>query len=341
MDSSKYLLSICIMSYNRPEALERLLNSVDAKKYEKELEIVICEDKSPRREEIGVVAHKYASSSKYDVVYVENEVNLGFGKNWRQCAHKAHGEYLLYMGDDDRFVPGSLDLFMDWVSEHNNLGYILRTYQTLQNDGTAVINRYYSKDKFYERGIEGYVDFFLKSNFMSGYTVKREYTFDYEDDALDYTLYYQMYLMGEICLKYPSGYCTLPITEYVGDGISMFGASESEKDYFKPGVNPAADVRNVQKTFDVCEYIDKKYGIDSTTLIKKEFAKYNSYPTMLRCRRAGVKSLKECRRVLKEMKLDDSKYFNVYYYALLFLGVGFCEKLIKLYKKTYGGRPEL
>ena len=341
MDSKEYLLSVCIMSYNRPEALERLLNSVDAKKYEKELEIVICEDKSPRREEIGVVARKYASTSKYDVVYVENEINLGFGKNWRQCAHKAHGEYLLYMGDDDRFVPGALDFFMDWVSEHNNLGYILRTYQTLQTDGTAVINRYYSKDKFYEPGIEGYVDFFLKSNFMSGYTVKREYTFDYEDDALDYTLYYQMYLMGEICLKYPSGYCTIPITEYVGDGISMFGASESEKKYFKPGVNPAADVKNVQKTFDVCEYIDKKYGLESTKLIKKEFAKYNSYPTMVMCRDNGRKSLKECRAYLKGMGLDESRYFNIYYYSLYIFGTGFCQKVVKFIKKIHGGRPEL
>ena len=341
MDKKKYLMSICIMSYNRPEALDRLLNSIDAKKYQDALEIVICEDKSPRREEISKVAKVYSSTSKYDVVYVENEVNLGFGKNWRQCAHKAHGEYLLYMGDDDRFVPGALDLYMDWLSEHKDLGYVFRTYQTLQSDGSAIVNRYYSKDKFYEPGIEGYVDFFLKSNFMSGYTIKREYTFDYEDDALDYTLYYQMYLMGEVCLKYPSGYCTIPITEYVGDGISMFGASESEKEYFKPGVNPAADVRNVKKTFDVCEYIDKKYGLESTKLIKREFAKYNSYPTMLRCRKAGKKSLNECRAILKEMGLNDSRFFDLYYYGLLILGPNLCQKFIHTYKKVHGGRPEL
>ena len=45
------LFSICIPSYNRPAEIRRLLNSIDTTHVD-EVEIVICEDKSPKREEI-------------------------------------------------------------------------------------------------------------------------------------------------------------------------------------------------------------------------------------------------------------------------------------------------
>ena len=56
-------LSICIPSYNRPDELLRLLTSIDAKD-DNNIEIVIREDCSPKREEIRNVVNTYASRSK-------------------------------------------------------------------------------------------------------------------------------------------------------------------------------------------------------------------------------------------------------------------------------------
>lgn len=341
MAESKYFLSLCIPSYNRPEGIKRALESVDAEKYANELQIVVCEDCAPKREEVRAVVNEFAKNSKYAVKYVENEVNLGHGKNWRHCAHEAEGEYLMYIGDDDMVAPKALDQFMEWLHAHNNLGYVCRAYQTLHPDGHITYNKYYNKDKFYEPGIDAYVAFFMKSNLMTGYTIKREYTYDFEDPSVDYTLYYQMYLMAEVCLRHPSGYCNIPVGQYVGDGISYFGTNEVEKAYYKPGVNAATELSNNEKFFAVTELIDKKNGIESTSLIKKEWSKYSTYPTFVKYRMRGIQELKECRKELIELGLNSSKYFNLYYYALLILGVKNCQAIVNFIKKVHGGRPEL
>lgn len=338
---SSFFVSICIPSYNRPEGLKRALESVNSIKYADELQIVVCEDKAPKREEVGKVVADYSRTSKYNVKYVENEVNYGHGKNWRQCAHQSEGEYLIYMGDDDMFVPNALDPFIEWLHKHSDLGYVLRAYQILNPNGTIEDHRYYNKDKFFEPGMDAYLSFFWKSNLMSGYTIKRELTYEFEDDSVDYTLFYQMYLMAEICLRYKSGYCNIPIAQYVGDGVSFFGVNEKEKSYYKPGENVANDLSNIQKFFVVTDLIDRKNSISSTYALKNEFAKYSSYPTMAKYRAIGIKELYNCKKQLEEMGLHNSTYFSIYYYALLFLGGRICSAIIHFIKMVHGGRPEL
>ena len=70
------LFSICIPSYNRPAEIRRLLDSIDTM-YVDGIEIVICEDKAPKRLEVRKQVEDFKSQSKYDVVYVENEENCG------------------------------------------------------------------------------------------------------------------------------------------------------------------------------------------------------------------------------------------------------------------------
>ena len=60
------LFSICIPSYNRPAEIRRLLNSIDTTHVD-EVEIVICEDKSPKREEIRKQVLDFKSKTQYEV----------------------------------------------------------------------------------------------------------------------------------------------------------------------------------------------------------------------------------------------------------------------------------
>ena len=76
------LFSICIPSYNRPAEIRRLLNSIDTTHVD-EVEIVICEDKSPKREEIRKQVLDFKSKTQYEVNYIENEENCGYDKNLR------------------------------------------------------------------------------------------------------------------------------------------------------------------------------------------------------------------------------------------------------------------
>jgi glycosyltransferase involved in cell wall biosynthesis len=70
------LLSICIPSYNRPRQLELLLRTVDCDV--DMIEILICEDFSPSREEIRQRVSEFQAQSAYQVRYVENQQNKGY-----------------------------------------------------------------------------------------------------------------------------------------------------------------------------------------------------------------------------------------------------------------------
>lgn len=338
---NKFFISICIPSYNRPSGLKRLLESIDSKQHINDVQIVICEDNAPKRLEVREVVNEYKKKSPYQVKYVENSVNFGHGKNWRQCSNQADGEFLIYMGDDDDFIPDALDPFIEWVKKNREYGYILRAYRSLLSNGKIEYYKYHSKDTYFEPGIKAYTEHFLKSMLMSGYTIKREYANQFSEDCLDSTLYFQMYLMAEVCLKYTSAYCNIPIAEYIGDGVSYFGTNVVEKELFTPGVNAAGSLTNFHNIFKITHYIDHKYGLNSTDIIRMEISKYSSYPTMCLYRQYGIKKYMSSCRELRKIGLDCSKYFNLYYFALLIFGEKFCNSTVRMIKKIIGRRLHL
>ena len=235
----------------------------------------------------------------------------------------------------------ALDTFIDWVKDHQELGYILRAYRSIDSKGNIEYFKYYSKDTFFEPGIKAYTEFFKKSMLMSGYTIKRNYANEFSENSLDSTLYFQMYLMAEVCLKYPSAYCNIPIAQYIGDGVSYFGTNEVEKGMFTPGENAAGTLTCFYNVVKVTEYIDNKYGLNSTDIINRESSKYSSYSTMSLYRQYGIKQYIVSCRELRKVGLDSSIYFHLYYYALLFLGSKTCNLIIRRIKKIVGRRLHL
>lgn len=340
MGKDNFFLSICIPSYNRPKELKRALESIDVEKHADDIEIVICEDFAPKRIEVRKVVDEFKKQSPYVVNYVENEVNYGHGKNWRQCSKQSHGEYLIYMGDDDAFIKGALDTYIDWLLEHRNLGYVLRSYINVDDKGKLNYFRYYSGDKVFEPGVKPYTEFFYKSVLMSGYTIKREYALPYTTDELDGTLFFQLYLLAEVCLRYPSGYCNTPIAQWISDGTMYFGTNAKEKELYTPGKSSASNPHILDNFFKISQYIDKEHGIESTSLLKKELSKY-IYPYMSMQRKYGMKHMNAYCKELKKMGLAITPYFYIYYVGLTLFGEKNCQRLIDFIKKIVGRRLHL
>ena len=94
------LISICILSYNRPETINELLNSID---FFDDLEIVISDDCSPRFEEIK---NKVLNFKKHKVQLLKNKTNQGYDQNLNNRIRNCKGEWIIFMGDDDIFVEG-------------------------------------------------------------------------------------------------------------------------------------------------------------------------------------------------------------------------------------------
>jgi glycosyltransferase involved in cell wall biosynthesis len=95
-------VSICIPSYNSEEFIAATLESILAQTFA-DFEVVIADDKSTDRT-IPII--KDFNDTR--IRLVENEQNLGLGRNWNKVLSCAQGEYVKLLGDDDLLYPECL-----------------------------------------------------------------------------------------------------------------------------------------------------------------------------------------------------------------------------------------
>lgn len=335
------LVSICIPCYNRPDELYRLLKSIDCK--EDLIEIVICENNSPKRELIWQVVEQFKRETKYLVKYHENEFNYGYDKNLRQCIESASGLWIIFMGDDDLFVSGQLDSYLSYLDNINkkDVGYVLRSYRALHEDGSIEEFKYYESSRFFPAGYRTYIELFRKSVFISGFTFKRNLAIETMTDKFDGTLLYQLYILAEICMYHEAAYYGVPFTQMLDGGIPMFGCSTSEKKLYTPGdVTVDNSINLIKNYFVITEYMDKKYDIESTKEIKKDISKY-SYPILSIQRKRGRKEFRRYHHGLKQLGIACTPYYYIYYVGLLLFGGRCCDLGIRKIKAVLGRTPRL
>lgn len=334
------LFSICIPSYNRPAEIRRLLDSIDTT-HADEIEIVICEDNAPKREEVRRQVLDFKSKTQYEVNYIENEVNCGYDKNLRNLIRAAKGHFVMFMGDDDLFMPGAFDKFFDFAKEYSDCGYILRSYRNNYADGSHQDFHYFDGDKTFKASDETYMTMFDKSVFVSGFTIRRSYSIEFETDIFDGSLLYQLYLLAEVCRKYPSAYCHTLLTQAIEGGVPYFGSSESEKGLYTPGTVTVQNSINFMAWYvKILDYIADKYHNDTNLKIKHNMSKY-SYGFIKEQRGKGLRVFTQYCKELKRLGFASSPYFYIYYLGLSVFGTKICNKIISIIKRVIGHRPQL
>ncbi|MBT3721757.1 MAG: glycosyltransferase family 2 protein [Gammaproteobacteria bacterium] len=335
------ILSICIPSYNRPKQLAELLQTIDCNI--SDIEVVICEDLAPKRVEVRAVIEDFINSSDLSVHYFENEYNLGFDGNIRRLVECAHGEYVMFMGDDDLFVGDALDNFIAFIKINRDKKYILRTYLTMHDDGQTEYFRYLPSSKALNHGEATVAWLFKRSVSLCGFTISREEALKHSTTDLDGTLLYQVYLMSQVCLQYDAIYCDIPITHAVQSfklDQPMFGVSEAEKSRFTPGTVSHDNSINFTKAyFEVSGYLDKQHGTELTKRIRTDLSKY-SYPFLSIQRKRGIRSfLAYAKRLEVEVGMGCTSYYYLYKWALILLGEKICDRLILRIKQIVGHTP--
>ena len=334
------LVSVCIPSYNRPDELYRLLQSIDSQHKEK-FEIIICEDKSPKRKEIYEIVHKFISQTSYEVKYYENSINLGYDRNIKELARKASGDFIVYMGDDDTFIPDSFDKLMLFLEENHKIGYVLKSHQYIFKDGRIEKFRYFDGNQFFEAGEDTYIELFRKSVFISGFTINRNYVKDLLIDDFDGALLFQLYLLAEVAINYECAYFDTLLTQAKEEGIPFFGNSESEKDLYTPGTITIENSLNFLKGFfKITSFIDEKYSFNSTQKIKTDMSKY-FYPSLAIQREKGLKEFLRYTKELNKIGFNVTIYYYIYLVALTVFGKKVCDSTIVFLKKILGKTPKL
>ncbi len=340
--NNKPFVSICILSYNRPETLLRLLRTIDARRTD-EIELVICEDSSPRQQEIRGVVNTYRLQQPYPVLYFENTKNLGYDGTLCELVRYANGTWLVFMGDDDEFVPGALDKVLSFLGQHSELGYVMKSHYLIHDGQRKERFRYFRKSAFFEPGVDAYVELFRKSVYIAGFMIRREYAVPYLTNRFDGTMLMQLYLLAEVVLRYPSAYFDEPFTQQYAShehnvGDVMF---DRENGKFVPR-RPTLDISlNFLKSFSfITEFIDATHRINSTARIRRDMSKY-FYPSLAVHRDAGLGFFFNYVRELNKLGFDSSFYYYVYVILLALLGKRVCDWGIWHLKKLLGSTPRL
>ncbi|MFH0798561.1 MAG: glycosyltransferase family 2 protein [Pseudomonadota bacterium] len=343
MTSQPILLSICIPSYNRPELIARLLASIDAPPGD--VEIVVGEDKAPRREEVRAAVGEFRRSSPYAVNYYENEHNLSYDKNVRGLIEQARGDFVLFMGDDDWFIPGKLGSYLEFLRANRDVGYVLRSYCAQHPNGKLEMFSYCPETRRFAPGIDACVFHYKRTVSIGGVTFRRERALQYATDRFDGLLLYQLYLVAEVALHEPTIYCDIPVAiaaQTFREDNAQFGTALAERKAFQPGKITAHTSVNFTKGFFVIsKYIDGKYGIDTTTPIRRDLSKY-AYPFLSIQRKRGRREfLAYACQLARETQLNQTWHYYFYSAALWLFGENMCDKGIVRVKRLLGHTPRL
>jgi abequosyltransferase len=336
------VLSLCIPAYNRPEELGQLLQNLVGEALNV-TEIVISEDCSPRRLEIEAVVEAFGRSHpEVRLCYSSTKKTLGYDGNLRRLIEIAHGQYCVFMGDDDLLEPGALKLLEEAV-RHPHIGVVLRGWKAIDKATSAVLHRhrYFSGDRFFAAGPATVAAFFRRSVFISGLTLRRDAALAAATSEYDGTLLYQLHLVGTILMSMNGFYLSAEVALNRQGGEHFFGSSDAERGRFEPGkLSPAHSLRFIEGLFRIARGLAKTQRNETLYQLIMLDVSRSSLPLLaIQAKRLGALEFARYGRDLASMGLGRSTLFWAYYFALLLAGPGLCEAGVRMYLRIFGRTP--
>jgi abequosyltransferase len=117
----KYLLSICIPTYNRSHLLkgliENIYSEIDKFGNEEDVQVLVVDGKS--EDSTAEVIDKIMATRK--LKYFRREKKVGIDRDILKCVELADGKYCWLFSDDDRFTPGAISHLLDILKNGENL----------------------------------------------------------------------------------------------------------------------------------------------------------------------------------------------------------------------------
>ena len=129
--------SILIPSYNRPEYISGLLDSIFTSNFD-DFEVIISDDCSPKQQEIKKVVAQY-NSTKIKTYF--HQINSGESKNKSFLVDNASGKFNILIGDDDRFTKDGLNTLYSFIHKNPNYDTYVFGYNVI-DENNNIISRY-------------------------------------------------------------------------------------------------------------------------------------------------------------------------------------------------------
>jgi glycosyltransferase involved in cell wall biosynthesis len=315
-----------------------LLNSI-AGQYDDSIEVVICEDGSPERQQIRAVVQEFRR--RMPITYVENTETLGYDGNLRACIRTASGDYCLMMGNDDLLCEGAIAELKKVVEAYPSVGVMSRAYKIFHGSADNIRQTivHFKESRFFPKGPESLITLYRRVGVISGLVFRKNLADSVATDRWDGTLYYQMYLCGEIILASDGFYISKPLVA-CRDGIAPdFGNSKSERRFYTPGkYTNEARLKMFGSLLDIVRSIEARHGVKLLQSVVRDIGNY-SYVLLHPQRRQGLIRFFQYYRQLGRFGFAKRPLYHCYFVALVILREEGMELLLWFIRKFISATP--
>jgi GT2 family glycosyltransferase len=111
-------LSVITVTWNSEDLIAEQIRSVQAGAKQIHIEQFIVDNASTDNT-VSLVEEMFP-----EVTVIANDENKGFGAANNQAALQAEGDFLLFLNPDMRVEPETLDILVDWMKKHHNVGIL-------------------------------------------------------------------------------------------------------------------------------------------------------------------------------------------------------------------------
>lgn len=217
-------LTIGIISYNRPVQLLRALKSLLPLPLD--VEVLICDDKSPKIEEIKSTINDLILKHS-NIKFIQNETNLGYDKNLYQLISLCKTEFILLLGDDDFLEFGAIENLTSFIKNTKNFSCGFLRFKSESDNN---YRRFYDSDIYFNKSyIASEGSFIYNSILFSGLVFNRNVIIEDSSKLSRFfnSIYIQVAMFVFSHIKYGSYYISGPGIIIGGDGESGFGFNEA------------------------------------------------------------------------------------------------------------------
>jgi glycosyltransferase involved in cell wall biosynthesis len=213
------LLSIVVLSYNRPDQIRRIfekLRFADNQNFN----LIIKDDCSPKFSEIENITKEFARLVKFEVILHKNVTNCGYDANLIDSFHITDAEYVFLLSDDDYISGDAVEELVELL-EIRDFKLYFTPYYTGHRINRASI-RPYKFSNFHE--------IIYNAILFSGLIFHRKTVLDLPKDVefLSDCIYSQVYLAIKIAYEEKKfGVGPMGLLFVGGDGENFFGKNEA------------------------------------------------------------------------------------------------------------------
>jgi hypothetical protein len=291
-----------------------------------DIEIIVSEDCSPKKAEITTLMNRLCSSSKFDIKFNSNHVNLGYDKNIKKLIDLSSGQYILFITDDDKFSVGALDEVIGHL-KINRSAFLLTPYKHLKSDSRA---RNYNDSHAIQSGMRSIEKYVFDSILVSGLIFQRSLIPSYKDDKFDRLIYSQVYIFCSILLANDGGYLDVDLIDCVEDGENAYGRSDSNiNEYLSDRSNPISNLEFNKGLIQIVRIFDEDHDTSLHRWFTSEYF-FRSWTGLAGSKRISQNEMKAYFDKLLSLDLGYSAYPYIYFSVLTCLGYSVSKTLVSI-----------